>query len=154
LLLILPNLLSAQINKKAPAITIDSVFINAPIGKVWVALTEINQWNQRYDFIVNSQAEEPLQVEKTFRWQTNKLKIKSKLLVVDTQKQLCWKGGKYGVLVYHNWVFQSISPTKTLLISEESQQGIVVSLFREKFRKSLKSGSIKWLNQINNYCEK
>lgn len=153
-IILLPSMIKAQINLKAPVKTADSVVINAPIERVWDALTQINQWNRRYDFIINAEVQEPLKAGDTFKWQTTKLKIKSKLTVVNTQKQLCWKGGKYGVLVYHNWAFRVIEPNKTLLVSEESQQGLPVRLFQKSFSKSLKEGSVKWLNQIKNYCEK
>ena len=142
-----------QINLKAPVITKDSIYVNAPIQKVWASMYEINNWNKRYDFIINTHVEKSVEVNNYFRWQTTKLKLRSKILVVNKNSQLCWVGSKYGVKVFHNWVFIPIADNKTLLISEESQQGFFAVLFKKKFKESLKEGSMKWLNQIKKSTE-
>lgn len=147
------NVSLAQINKKAPATTRDSVLINAPIETVWQALADVKKWPKKYDFILTTQLETPLSIGQKFKWKTKKLDITSTVTNLIVNKQLCWKGKKYGVLVYHNWLFIVINANQTLLISEESQQGMAVQLLKKKFRKSLKEGSIKWLSQIKKASE-
>jgi hypothetical protein len=115
---------------------------------------DIKKWNQKFDFIIKTEVPENILVNNDFRWATTKMKIKSKLLIIESRKQLCWVGSKYGVKVYHNWIFQPISEDKTLLISEESQQGFFAFLFKKKFIKSVKTGAEKWLNQIKQNAEK
>lgn len=144
----------AQINQNAPCKTRDSVFINAHVDSVWKTLVEFEKWNQNFDFILSAQLKDSLAVGRKLDWQTTKLKLNSIFLKVEPNKQLLWKGEKYGVLVYHNWLFIALSANQTLLISEESQQGVVPRIFKKKFQKSLKEGSIKWLNQIKLKAEK
>lgn len=148
------SIANAQINSKAPCKTRDSTFISAPVESVWKVLVGFEKWNQNFDFIKSAKLKDSLAVGRKLDWQTTKLKLTSTILKVEPNKQLLWKGGKYGVLVYHNWIFIALSPNQTLLISEESQQGIAPTIFKKKFQKSLKNGSVKWLNQIKQNSEK
>lgn len=147
-------MVNAQLNLKAPCKTRDSILINAPVENVWEVLVGFEKWNQNFDFIKSAKLKDSLSVGRKFYWKTTKLKLTSTILMVEPNKLLLWKGGKYGVLVYHNWIFKRMSTNQTLLISEESQQGFIPTIFKNKFQKSLEDGSIKWLNQIKLSVEK
>lgn len=147
------NISCAQVNFKAPVISVDSIEIDAPIVKVWETLYKIKNWNEKFDFIEKTIVADSIVVGTKFKWKTKSLKINSNVLVVNNQQQLCWTGSKYGVKVFHNWLFKPLPNGKVLLISQESQQGLFASLFKKKFNKSVKDGSIKWLIQIKNYAE-
>lgn len=147
------NINYAQVNFKAPVVSIDSIEIDAPIAIVWETLYDIKTWNKKFDFIEKTTVEDSTIVGTKFQWKTTKLKINSKVLIVNIQKQFCWTGTKYGVKVFHNWLLKQLPNGKVLLISQESQQGLFASLFKNKFNNSVKQGSIKWLKQIKNYAE-
>lgn len=146
------TLATTQINEQAPAITRDTVFIDAPVEQVWRALTDMGGWPSRYDFIKFVEPPMSLQPGERFRWHTTKLRLTSTLLTVRPQQQLTWLGGKYGVLVYHDWTMQP-QATGTRVVSSESQQGLLVRPMKRRFQRQLTDGSRRWLHQLKAYCE-
>ncbi|GAA4405163.1 hypothetical protein GCM10023187_23310 [Nibrella viscosa] len=145
---------AAQINQTAPVQTRDTVQINAPVDVVWRALSDVAGWPERYDFIRETQPPTDLRANELFRWRTTKLRLTSTILTVTPRQTLGWQGRRYGVTVRHYWHFQPTPEGGTLVVSEESQRGLLVSLLKQRFRRSLREGSRKWLHQLKAYSER
>ena len=144
----------AQINEDAPVLSRDTILINAPAERVWTALSDISGWPSRYDFITLTKAPAQLKPQQRFHWHTTKLHLTSTLLMVKPPQELGWKGRKYGVLVFHHWRLLPAPTGGTLVVSEESQEGLPVRFMKDMFRQRLKEGAQRWLTQLKTYCEK
>lgn len=153
LLMSLLSQATAQIDKKAPVQTQDTVIIDAPVEAVWQIMTDINGWPKHFDFIRKVQAPVNLQQGTSFQWRTNRLKLTSTLLTVSPTDTLGWVGGRYGVTVHHYWYFQALANRRTRVISAESQRGLIIRLLKKQFHQSLQEGSQKWLRQLKYNCE-
>ena len=141
-----------SIDERAPVLSRDTVRVHASAGRVWAALADVGSWPARYDFVRATQPPAALQAGERFRWRTTKLRLTSTLLLVDAPRQLGWRGRKYGVTVYHFW---RVVPQgdATLVISEESQRGLAVSLLQNRFRRRLQAGAQLWLQQLKAAAE-
>jgi uncharacterized protein YndB with AHSA1/START domain len=148
------TLATAQINEAAPVLSRDTILINAPAECVWTALSDLSGWPSRFDFITLVKAPARLEAQQRFHWHTTKLHLTSTLLVVKPPQELGWKGRKYGVLVFHQWRLLPAPNGGTLVVTEESQQGLPVRLLKDTFHQRLKEGAQRWLTQLKTYCEK
>ncbi|WP_051718385.1 SRPBCC domain-containing protein [Hymenobacter sp. IS2118] len=140
------------IDERAPVQTRDTVVVRAGPAQVWAVLTNIGGWPAHYDFVRAAQPPAALRAGERFRWRTTKLNLTSTLLLVDPPRQLGWRGRKYGVTVYHFWHLVPQGDV-TLVITEESQRGLLVSLLKKGFRSRLQAGSRLWLQQLKAAAE-
>jgi uncharacterized protein YndB with AHSA1/START domain len=152
-LLLGTSVVRAQINENAPVITRDTVRIAAPPARVWQALTDIGGWPTRFDFIRKTEHPDAVRVGEHFHWRTTKLKLRSVLLTVKPTEEFGWRGSKVGVRVRHFWYLTPTPDGGTMVVSAESQQGLLVRLLKHRFQHSVEDGSVRWLNQLKTHCE-
>ncbi|WP_041344221.1 SRPBCC family protein [Runella slithyformis] len=142
-----------KINENAPVKQKNQIVINAVPEKVWAVLTDINQWGSWNEKITEAQASETQKVGARFDWKVNGASIKSILHTVSTHKAFGWSGTTFGGSAIHNW-FLTAHQAGTLVNVEESMEGWLVSLFKNKMNRDLAKDMQFWLEMLKRECEK
>ncbi len=142
-----------SINHQAPVLANESITINANPEKVWEIITSINNWPSWQTDISNSKLNGTLQSGTSFVWKTGGSKIQSTLHTVKPFTQFGWTGKTFGVFAIHNWTLTS-QDGKTVVLVEESMEGLLAKLFSNAFNKMLEKGMLNWLDLLKKECEK
>ncbi len=142
-----------QINQNAPVQQSNQIFIQASPGQVWSVLTDINRWVHWHKKITRAQVGEKPAPGAKFQWTINGTKIKSVLHTVEPQRAFGWSGTTFGGSAIHNWYLES-QHGGTLVKVEESMQGWLIALFKNKMNKDLAKDMHFWLEQLKGESEK
>lgn len=142
-----------KINPNAPVKQAKQIMIYATHEKVWAVLTDINHWVNWNDRITQAQASQTPRVGVRFDWKVNGAKIKSVLHSVEINKSFGWSGTTFGGSAIHNW-YLSAQNGGTLVNVEESMEGWLVYLFKNKMNKDLEKDIQFWLEMLKKECEK
>jgi len=142
-----------SINDKAPVKCRKTVLINSAPEKVWTILTSIDRWPSWQTDIAKATQNGPLQPATTFDWQSGGAKIHSTLQPIDRFNHIGWTGKSVGILAIHNWKL-TIENGQTKVEVEESMEGLLASLFKKTFNRSLEMGMQKWLDLLKAENEK
>jgi uncharacterized protein YndB with AHSA1/START domain len=142
-----------QINKKAPVQASSQIHIHATPEKVWAVLTQIHLWTNWHPKISKAVAEAPAAVGTKFAWTINGAKIKSQIHTVDPFQSFGWSGTTFGGSAIHNWYLSSVNGG-TLVQGEESMEGWLVALFKQKMNKDLAKDMDFWLEQLQREAER
>lgn len=140
------------INQKAPIVQSNTIFIHADISTVWNVLHKIDQWPYWNHQIKNIDIKKAPAKGVTFTWQSNGSKIKSKIHTYNIDKAIGWSGRAFGAKAIHNWSLQSFK-SGTKVFTEESMEGWLVSLMKNKIARILKKDMSHWLEQLRIECE-
>lgn len=133
-----PNM-KTKINKVAPAVEKQQIFIDAPVEVVWEVLTNIDGWPEWQKAVQKAELLEPLQEGAKFNWRAGGIRFKSEIHTYDPYSSFGWTGKTMGASAVHNWNFRK-EKEGTVVSVEESLEGVYPSLLKKKFRKELKSG--------------
>lgn len=141
-----------QINQHAPVKQAKQLFIRATPEKVWKVLTDINHWTKWNEKITQAELKGKLTAGATFRWKVNGAKINSVLHTVTPNQQFGWSGTTFGGSAIHNWYLES-KDNGTLIRVEESMQGWLVGLFKNKLNRDLARDMQFWLEKMKSESE-
>ena len=142
-----------SINTAAPVQCSKTITINASIEKVWLVITNINEWSNWQTDIKSSKLTGQLQPQSTFVWKTGGATIYSRLHTVEFCRQFGWTGKTYGMYAIHNWTFTEANGQTTVIV-HESMEGFLAKLFKKSFNKNLEKGMLRWLTLLKNECER
>lgn len=147
------NEMNIPINQKAPVVERQELFINASPEQVWEVLASINEWPLWQSEVTEAKLEGQLSEGSIFKWKAGGISFKSKLHTVKPFQKLGWTGTTLGASAIHNW---SIEPQEngSLVRVEESLQGFFPVLFKKKFKKDLKTGMERNLQELKTASEK
>jgi uncharacterized membrane protein len=144
--------MNIPINNNAPVKSRNQIEIEAPIDTVWKILTDIKNWTKWQkavsETIVLGQIEEGTK----FNWKAGGLSFESKIHTAKLNSKFGWTGSTIGASAIHNWTFEE-KDYKTIVIVEESLQGVFPKLFRSYFQKNLDSGVLTNLNELKREAE-
>src|SRR6187549_2895219 len=90
-------------NDLAPVKCRKTITINAGSKKVWLVLTDINNWTRWQKDISSSKLNGDLAPGSTFDWKSGGVKIHSTLHTVVAYKEIGWTGKAAGTFAIHNW---------------------------------------------------
>ena len=141
------------INQKAPVVQKDNIFIDAETSKVWNVLSKMDQWPHWNPKIKNIRIKKTPAVGVAFTWRSNGNKINSKIHTYIIHKAIGWNGHAFGMKAIHNWYLQP-SKKGTKVFVEESMEGWLVRLMKNKIARILKKDMSHWLEQLKIACEK
>ena len=142
-----------SINNNAPVQCSKSININANAARVWEIMTNINNWANWQTEISGPRLNGALQPNATFTWKTGGAKIVSTLHTVQPNKQFGWTGKTFGMLAIHNWTITEKNG-QTIVSVEESMEGLLASLLKKSFNKTLEKGMQNWLELLKKESEK
>jgi hypothetical protein len=136
-----------DINRKAPVQFKGEVEIAADPETVWKVLATIEHWPDWNPGIRSVSLEGSVAKETKFRWKAGSWKIVSVIQNVKRARLLAWTGRVMGIKAVHVWRLEPRG-AGTLVVNEESWDGIVARLLRRSLQKALNKANTSWLERL------
>lgn len=141
------------IHANAPVVTREQIVINAPVEVVWAVFADVDSWPQWQKEIPTSKLNGPFKEGSSFDWKTHGLTITSTFHTIDANNMIGWSGPSFGAFAIHNWYFIR-QGNRTIVKVEESMEGWLVTLMKNKFQSVNKGSLIYWLDALKTTSEK
>lgn len=135
------------INREAPVVQNHSIVINETPEHIWGILSNVQAWSEWNRKVKDVYFEGELKNGSAFTWKSGSSKIRSKVHTFDQNKSLGWTGKAFGAKAVHIWHFEEVE-NGTKISVEESMEGWLIALMRNKMNKILKEDMILWLNEL------
>lgn len=142
-----------KINNEAPVVQKNEIDINATPEKIWKILTNIENWDEWNNRIKKPILLEELKAGTTFSWKTGGSKINSRVHTVLPKKEFGWTGKTFGATAIHNWYLEP-NENGTKVRVEESMEGWIINLMKNKMNEKLAGDLEYWLEQLKEESEK
>lgn len=137
-----------NINSNAPVQQAKQILIAAPAEKIWSVLTGINEWPNWNEKITKARIEGSVAEGARFRWTVNGAVIRSEFHTVTPNFKLGWSGTTFGATAIHNWTLEPQADGQTVVNVEESMEGWLVALFKNKMNRDLERDMQFWLEKL------
>ena len=139
-----------QQEDQSPVFSRNELFIAAPSGKVWSCLVRAKNWPQWYgnakDVEIDGDGDQ-LRLGTCFHWTTFGIRAHTTITEFVPNERLSWRGKGLGATAYHGWVVRACEGG-CYVVTEETQQGFVVSLARNLLRRGLLKWHQRWLEGL------
>ncbi|HVU02954.1 MAG TPA: SRPBCC domain-containing protein [Polyangiaceae bacterium] len=127
---------------ESPVFTRNELAIAAPPERIWAWLVRPGRWPEFYANARNVEIDggaPDLAFGSRFHWTTFGVRVHTVVQEFVPHHRFAWSGKGLGSSAYHGWV---IVPRggRSLVVTEETQQGIIPSVCRS----FLRSGLLKW----------
>jgi uncharacterized protein YndB with AHSA1/START domain len=141
-----------KINPQASLTAHKEIFIRAPSEIVWKMHTDIDAWSQWQPGITMAKLEGPLAVGSLFQFKSGGLTITATIQMVEPNQRIGWTGQALGTQARHVWL---LTPQHdgTLLTTDESMTGWLVSLLKLVMPKFLERSLETWLQSLKSKAE-
>jgi hypothetical protein len=127
------------INEQAPAVARASQSIEAEPDVVFSTLADLASWPAWQEAVSSVKADGPATLGTTFRWRSGGVGITSTVELFAPAESLGWRGRSIGTRAIHVWRFRP-DGGGTLVETEESMEGWLVTVLRGPMRKVLGQG--------------
>jgi len=141
-----------DINRKAPVLFKGEVEIAADPETVWKVLATIEHWPDWNPDIKSVSLDGSVAKGTEFRWKAKSWKIVSIIQNVKRARLLAWTGRVMGIKAVHTWHLEPRG-AGTLVVNEESWQGLVARLLRRSLQKALDKANGSWLTRLKAEAE-
>jgi hypothetical protein len=134
---------------QSPVFARNELFVPAPAEHVWAWLVKAGRWPEFYgnakDVAIEGGNE--LAHGTLFHWTTFGIRAHTTITELVPNQRLSWSGKGLGSTAYHGWV---IHPCEggCYVITEETQQGFIVSVARAILRRGLLKWHQRWLEGL------
>ena len=142
-----------DIDRKAPVQFKGEVEIAADPETVWKVLATIDRWPDWNPDIKSVSLDGSVAKETRFRWKTGAWKIVSVIQNVKRARLLAWTGRMMGIKAVHAWHLEPRG-AGTLVLNEESWDGLVARLLRRSLQKALDKANVSWLGYLKAEAER
>lgn len=142
-----------KINKEAPAVEKQQIYIDAPVEVVWEVLTDINSWPEWQEKVQKAELSGKVEEGAKFNWRSGGINFKSEIHTYNPYTSFGWTGMTMGASAIHNWNFMR-EKKGTVVSVEESIEGLYPSLLKKKFRNELQSGMETNLQELKAESER
>lgn len=139
--------MNIPINENAPVKSRNQIEIGAPIETVWKILTDIMDWPKWQKAVSETVVMGNVGEGTPFSWKAGGLSFKSSIHTSKEHSAFGWTGTTIGASAIHNWTFRK-KDNNTVVIVEESLQGVLPKLFRGYFQKELDKGVLTNLEEL------
>lgn len=136
-----------QINDEAPLVTERNIFIQAPPESVWKVHTDVRTWSEWNKGIAHTEARDPLDVGKTFRWKSGGITITSTVLLMEVNKRIGWSGKAVGSVAKHLWILTP-EASGTRVTTRESMEGWLPGVMKIFMPRMLERSLDAWLQDL------
>lgn len=143
-----------EINGSAPAISRAEVEIEAAASIIWDLIADIEGWPSWNPDVKSADLHGPLAVDTEFTWKAGPGTIRSRLQEVDRPAVIGWTGRTMGINAVHVWRFQPRGEGVTVATSEESWEGLPVSLLRRLMQRNLDKGIASGIARLKTEAER
>jgi hypothetical protein len=142
-----------DINRKAPVLSKGVVEIAADPEAVWKVLATIDRWPDWNPDIKSVSLEGCVAKGTRFRWKAGSWKIVSVIQNVKRDRLLAWTGRMIGIKAVHVWHLEPRG-TGTLVVNEESWEGLLARLLRRSVQKALDKANASGLARLKAEAER
>ncbi len=125
-----------RINRDAPVMAVGELDVSAAPEAVWDVLADLARWPTWNEDITEVSVDGPLAAGTRFRWKSGPGWITSVLREVDPPRTLGWTGTTFSIKAVHVYRLEPRDGATRVRI-EESWQGLIASLLRRPFRRTL-----------------
>jgi uncharacterized protein YndB with AHSA1/START domain len=143
---------AGAIESDAPIRASVEIVIQAPAEKVWSILTAVNNWPKWQKDIKEAEMIGPFASGTRFTWSSGGTRIQSKLALVEPYKEIAWTGTALNARAVHVWKLERLPGNKTLVQTEESMSGFLLTLFYSS--KELQTIDQAWLDRLKREAER
>jgi uncharacterized protein YndB with AHSA1/START domain len=137
---------SGEIRENVPIRASLEGTIHAPVEKVWLLLTDVTNWPKWQPDISVTKMAGPLEDGTAFSWTTGGTRIESRVALVQPYERFAWTGRAHWVKAIHVWKLQRVSDDQTLVRTEESMDGFLLTIFYSS--KKLAETDQRWLDRL------
>lgn len=137
---------SGKIREDAPVKASLEITIHAPVEKVWRVLTDVSNWPTWQADITAAEIAGPLREGTVFSWTAGGTRIQSRIALVQPYEQFAWTGKAYMAKAVHVWKLERLSGDQTIVKTEESMQGFLLTLFYSS--RKLEESDRRWLDRL------
>ena len=141
-----------DIDKNAPVITRNEIFIAASLETVWNVQTNISSWPTWQPEVETASIDGPLAVGTVFHWKTSGLDITSTIQEVEPQRRIVWRGPAQGIEAIHVWMLTQ-DENGVLVNTEESWDGEPVRSQLALMQRALDQSLKAWLENLKRTAE-
>ena len=142
-----------DINRKAPILSKGEVEIAADPETVWKVLSTLDRWPAWNPGVKSVSIEGSVAKGTQFRWKAGPWKIVSVIQNVKRARLLAWTGRMMGIRAVHTWHLEPLG-AGTLVLNEESWEGLLGRLFRRSLQKALDKASASGLAHLKAEAER
>lgn len=142
-----------EVDRQAPAIARSELEIAAAPGVVWEVLTDVAGWPRWNPDVKSATIEGALAAGTTFRWKSGPGTITSTLERVEPPHLIAWTGRTLGIRAVHVYRLQRRGDA-TVVVSEESWDGLLVKLLRGPLTRSLQKALESGLGHLRAEVER
>ena len=142
-----------HINENAPVLYRGFIEIDASAETVWNILSDFESWPRWNPDIESVKLKGRFGEGAKFSWKTGPGTIRSKLEEIKPQEKLAWAGKTFGIKAIHIWKIEQ-TDGGTVVTTEESWDGLHVSVFRKYFGRMLKNSIDNGLKYLRKEAEK
>jgi uncharacterized protein YndB with AHSA1/START domain len=128
------------------------LFIHASPQAVWDVQSDVNAWKDWQPDISRSQLIGALATDSVFKWTSGGFAVTSTLQEVVPQQRIAWTGQALGSKARHIWIFKPENGG-TLVITEESMEGWLISLLKPLMPHFLDKSLDVWLKNLKTRVE-
>ncbi|MEQ8236434.1 MAG: SRPBCC family protein [Syntrophomonadaceae bacterium] len=139
--------MNISVNKGAPVFSSSEITITASLDCVWETLSEISEWPIWQSSVTEVKLEGLLNEASEFTWKADGITFKSKIHTMKPKIMFGWTGKTTGAYAIHNWTL-SEQDNEIIVRVEESLEGVLPTLFRNYFQKSLDKGMLRNLKEL------
>jgi hypothetical protein len=136
--------------EESPIYTYNELFIPAPADRIFAALLRPGEWPSFYgnakDVEIEGGAAE-LALGTKFHWTTFGVRVHTTIEELVVDRRLAWSGHALGSTAYHGWSIEPV-PGGCLVVTEETQQGIIPYVGRFFLRAGLLKWHQRWLEGL------
>jgi hypothetical protein len=144
---------SMTVNEKAPVIADSEIVIAARPDDVWETLTDFESWPTWNPDVKSMSIEGEPRPGTNFRWKAGPATIKSRIQEMERPRVIAWTGKTFGISAAHVYVLNA-RDGKTAVRTEESYDGILARLFRERMQTMLKGSLDAGLQHLKAEAER
>ena len=142
-----------DINRKAPVQFKGEIEIAADPETVWKVLATIERWPDWNPDIKSVSLDGSVAKGTKFHWKAKSWKIVSVIQNVKRARLLAWTGRMMGIKAVHTWRLEPRG-AGTLVVNEESWQGLVARLLRRSLQKALDKANASGLDRLKAEAER
>jgi acetyl esterase/lipase len=136
--------------EQSPVFARNELFVPAPAERVWEWLVKARRWPEFYGNAKDVEIEggNELGHGTVFHWTTFGFRAHTTITELIPNERLSWSGKGLGATAYHGWVLRPCEGG-CYVITEETQQGFVVSVGRAILRRGLLKWHQRWLEGLS-----
>ena len=135
----------------------NELVIPAPVSIVWRWLCHAEKWPQWYSncsWLKFRDSNRPdLVPGAAFVWKTFGVRVRSRVIVFEPQRELGWDATAFGLVAYHGWQFEPIDLRHTRVVTEETQRGPLSAIGRWYLRRGLLREHQNWLESLSRMAQ-